>query len=850
MGKKNKKLSTAIESRRLKKKSSSLPEPRNNPFEVRLNRLKHDVIGKKVKSDKGLPGVSRSKANEKRKKTLLKEYKQRFKNNVIIDRRFGEFDDSITAEEKMLKRFTLEKQKHHEKSGLYNLEDDDEELTHFGQSLSTINNFDDGGLQMSEDEDERINADNHFGGFLQKKNLDENEHQDDYKRKMSKQEIMDEVVANAKKKKYERQQTQEQAFELTQQLDTQWNEVRSLLVKRDDRKSSGKKEVDDYDRTVNELIFEAKGQPSERMKSEEQLAKEEKYRLQKLEKERLLRMLGDDEEEEEENTEHLSADAIIETKKKKDSRYEVRYHDGKMIIPEGEEDFFGLTSKNDDEKESEEEMDSSDEENESESDNDDIYSDNDDIEEDEESDDESAKIQQKLKLKKKEKSKKKDTKELPSSYKDPVNLEEFLTFVDGRNNDEILVILARIKKCHNIKLDNKNKQKIEKLFEILLDYIDHMCKQSKPQLKLINTLASFMYEVVQDIPSFSAKLFQNKLKNIEKKIIMRMKVKGSNGMFPTLKELVFFKVLSVVYPTSDLNHVVTTPCLFLMAVILNKAHFLNVKDIISGLFLLNVTLDYIKLSKRFLPEIITFIAKLLYQCSVTKTPMKKISCSILNLQKTEKNFLLIDTKRKENNVIHPLNISKTLGSSVEPSLLETDSIRLSCIHNMLGLTKQLCELYKDLSTYSEIFEPCASLLERLPVKRYPGIIKNLHREVLDLMSSASDKKRTFLTLQARKPIPLPMFNPSFDENYEVRSKKRAGDKNQNEVEKLKYKLKKEAKGAMREIRKDTHFLAKEQLKETIDRDSSRRKKVRELEQSIATERHDIKEMDKASGKRK
>ena len=37
-----------------------------NPFEVRLNRKKHEVIGQKIKSDVGgRPGLSRSKAIEK-----------------------------------------------------------------------------------------------------------------------------------------------------------------------------------------------------------------------------------------------------------------------------------------------------------------------------------------------------------------------------------------------------------------------------------------------------------------------------------------------------------------------------------------------------------------------------------------------------------------------------------------------------------------------------------------------------------------------------------------------------------------------------------------------------------------
>ena len=42
-----------------------------NPFEVRVNRKKHDVIGQKTKSDAGgRPGLSRSKAIEKVKRNV------------------------------------------------------------------------------------------------------------------------------------------------------------------------------------------------------------------------------------------------------------------------------------------------------------------------------------------------------------------------------------------------------------------------------------------------------------------------------------------------------------------------------------------------------------------------------------------------------------------------------------------------------------------------------------------------------------------------------------------------------------------------------------------------------------
>lgn len=40
-------------------------KPSLNPFEVHINKQKHNVLGQKLKNDRGLPGVSRAKAIKK-----------------------------------------------------------------------------------------------------------------------------------------------------------------------------------------------------------------------------------------------------------------------------------------------------------------------------------------------------------------------------------------------------------------------------------------------------------------------------------------------------------------------------------------------------------------------------------------------------------------------------------------------------------------------------------------------------------------------------------------------------------------------------------------------------------------
>jgi nucleolar protein 14 len=82
----------------------------------------------------------------------LKEFQDRGRVGGVVDKRFGENDPSLSLEERMLERFTKERQRA-SKGTIFNLEGE-EQLTHYGQSLSNLDDFDDVGLPMDEDEDD------------------------------------------------------------------------------------------------------------------------------------------------------------------------------------------------------------------------------------------------------------------------------------------------------------------------------------------------------------------------------------------------------------------------------------------------------------------------------------------------------------------------------------------------------------------------------------------------------------------------------------------------------------------------------------------------------------------------
>ncbi|CAJ0950465.1 unnamed protein product [Ranitomeya imitator] len=98
-----------------------------------------------------------------------------------------------------------------------------------------------------------------------------------------------------------------------------------------------KSKADDYDVMVRQLVFDMKAKPSDKMKSEGDLANEEQERLQRLEAERLRRMRGEDDKAKN-KPKHTSADDLMDGFiLDKDDRLMLSYKDGKINLPESDD---------------------------------------------------------------------------------------------------------------------------------------------------------------------------------------------------------------------------------------------------------------------------------------------------------------------------------------------------------------------------------------------------------------------------------------------------------------------------------------------------------------------------------
>ncbi|XP_008919170.3 nucleolar protein 14 [Manacus vitellinus] len=838
---------------------SAMAVVKSNPFEVKVNRQKFDILGRKTKNDVGLPGVSRSKAIKKRTHTLLKEYKEREKANVFKDKRFGEYNTNITPEEKMIRRFALERQQNYGKKNIYNL-NEDEELTHYGQSLAEIEKLNDI-VDSDSDTEERgtLSAEltaAHFGGGggLLRKKVSSGQEDEEEEKPKSRKELIEEMIAKSKQEKQERQTRRESTLELTEKLDNDWKEIQTLLARKPPKSERKDKEVekpkpDEYDMIVRELGFEMKAKPSERMKTEEELAKEEQARLQKLEADRLRRMRGTNEQAEKKPS-HVSADDLADGFiLDKDDRRLLSYKDGKINIEneeeekeEEEEDEEGGEEENENEEESEDESASEDE--------DDAADSHSDLDSDLESEEEAAGNKEEKKHKTNENEsqtveeldpKREAAKsELPYTFAVPESYEAFKSLLAGRTIEQQLIILERIQKCNHPSLAVGNKAKLEKLFGFLLEYIGELATLDLPELRTIDKLVLPLYNLCQMFPEAASDCVKFILRDAAHDMEEVIEVKGRAAL-PGLDTLIYLKITSLLFPTSDFWHPVVTPAFIYMSQLLTKCRITTLQDVIKGLFICCLFLEYVSLSRRFVPELINFLLGVLHISLPKKqaqgytvvhpfTPVGKNSELLLVCDKED-----LESWQKQN---LPLGIVTRLK---ETSRTEMNHIRLSCLALCFDLIKKCAALYESLPSFHEIMHPVRILLtQHVQVNEYPEKMQEWYHSALKELETKV-KHYTPLICEKKKPVPLKQYTPKIVKVLEF-GRKQASSKKEQERKQLIQRHKRELKGAIREIRKDNQFLARMQLSEIMERDSARKRKVKELLGSLATQEGEWKAM--------
>lgn len=118
-----------------------------------------------------------------------------------------------------------------------------------------------------------------------------------------------------------------------------------------------------------------------------------------------------------------------------------------------------------------------------------------------------------------------------------------------------------------------------------------------------------------------------------------------------------------------------------------------------------------------------------------------------------------------------------------------------------------------------------------------------------LLKFARQLRRPLL-LQAHKPIPIPTYVPKFEQNSSSYLRRHDPDRERNEASKLRYQLKQEKRGAIRELRKDAKFIAAVEHQKQIEKDRSYNEQMKRVFGSLEGERAEQKALEREKAREK
>ncbi|KAI9103840.1 nucleolar protein 14 [Phlyctochytrium arcticum] len=906
----------------------SLALSRSNPFELQFTRSKHDVLNRKVKGQQGRPGLVRKRGEETRKRSLGLELGRRNKTSAFVDRRFGEKDKNMSVEDKMLERFMKEKMRRSARGGMFNLDDDEGddgaemmELTHKGLSLSSEAAFKDAGFQrVGDDSDEEGNGQidkdtvkySHFGGFSD----EEGEVDADGKHK-SKNDVMKEIIAKSKAHKRERQMQKVADEELADEVDAQLDDVRALLANKEDRDRAEAREArlkalkeseagrdekvatpafgelndySDYDQLVRTLSQDRRAKPTDRLKTDEELALEAKTELEQLERDRERRMQGlpslsqadkresrrkrkqnDVKPNRDAQADDLGNDQYVSTVRDMDEADEevaLTYKDG--VLTNDKIFMSGNVGNGDD---------SDDEENESGSDDDD--DDEDDAEEDQD-DDENEDLDREAKLARVQKilqendddldeeddidglsrmqtaaiSDTQAADELPYTFEAPATHAEYLTLIRNRSVSDQATILQRLRILFNPKLGAGNRQKLETLLCILFEHVEYICTtQSDQAIDTLNGISIHLIELARQFPTLAAETIIALLKVAHKRSnSLLARPKAGTSSWPSTSTLALFKLVSRIFSTSDLVHPVVTPTYLLLTSYLSLCQIQTVQDAIMGLGLCEVLVEYEVDSRRYVPEMINFLSTVIgftlpvdndNEMEIGDVPVQNAGWKGLRIENFE---AIIDPEAP------PLSTYL-----FTPSYVPDPTLNIRILEKTLQILSAVSKFYTLLPSYTNVFTPILSLLSKIPTSgALEPILSTLTQSITTTLASAPLKLRP-LKLQSHKPIPIQSYLPKFASSFSLDRKSNpahmsAQQRDLVQTQKLKAEHKKEQKGAVRELRKDAVFLARERLRKQKEGDAAYKKKMDKIVGQLASQEGAMRgyerDMEKARGKKR
>eukprot|EP01087_Luapelamoeba_hula_P014534 TRINITY_DN4272_c1_g1_i2.p1 TRINITY_DN4272_c1_g1~~TRINITY_DN4272_c1_g1_i2.p1 ORF type:complete len:664 (-),score=121.83 TRINITY_DN4272_c1_g1_i2:1427-3418(-) len=646
--------------------SSSSTTTSVNPFERRVTRPKHSVLGRRLKGTEQNLGQSRARATEIRRNTLLPEFEARGRAGGIQDHRIGAQDASLAPEDVVHRRFQKERERQYTRGARGNIfhltgDEDEYELTHMGASLSSMDAMRDENFFLSDDDDEIGTIDaqtvgaTHFGGFVAKGGEEERGHK-------SRQEIMQEVIAKSKMHKAERQKEKQDREEKREALDEEYLELMQQGLFKPSASTTAvppkasaswdttmaqleapqEKQSDSFQTLLKELALEAKQQAGERLKTPEDLLEEQRQRLEKLERARIQRMQDSDSDNENET--------------RASARHKRRAKASSVATSaDALDDDFDLGDSNSEQSEEEEED-----------------------EEDHQNESEEKQVQKSAVNGSAAKAVPTSAaaKDLPYTFAVPESLTSFISLLQDRSADQIRIILERIAICNPLGGAPENRAKLEAFYGIIWEYFGHVTKEKQMNMDVFNLLARCLFDLAPLMPHIAFAYAHKTLQTTAATLQHNLQI--GEGTWLKVEHFVYLELIAVLFPVSDFRHPLTTPAMLLIGHALAQGPIRTTYHAICALALSSLFIRFIDSAKRIATEALQTLRSILQIALHSNLPEKHAALRPLAHNVLDGSFLALITSpvtAQAKEPVEPLSFIRLLTLPPNHAVFQSYSIR-------------------------------------------------------------------------------------------------------------------------------------------------------------------------------
>eukprot|EP00928_Gymnodinium_smaydae_P093087 TRINITY_DN770_c0_g8_i1.p1 TRINITY_DN770_c0_g8~~TRINITY_DN770_c0_g8_i1.p1 ORF type:complete len:826 (-),score=245.29 TRINITY_DN770_c0_g8_i1:115-2592(-) len=527
------------------KKEAAASQP--NPYEVFQNRRrKRAVLGERVRGEKRDVARSRAASARERAVGLLRDSRNMGRSSTFKDGRLGEMGGE-GKDARSVQRLVRLRQREAKKSFALGASGGKGELTIGGKAVEDI-----------DDDDLRAQ------GLSGEEEVDDN----------GEGALDEDPVERSKRLKLEAAKEKEQQERQLEDFDADFGGMLGELQFRPPKAKAPlqpKDKPDDYDCLVRQLAMDRRVVASDRTKTPEEIAREKAERLEELEKKRLAREQGEEDSGDEQPEEDGSEDEALKARSKAakaDNEQEASNEDE----ADGEDEEGEEEEEEDDGQEAE---DSEGEENSGEGEADDaddaVCSDGRCLPLLSASELEGLDIM----------ANGKDEQGLPYKFDCPESAIDVAALLEGKAPKTCLKVAQRIRACTAVALSADNRAKLKAFFVALLEYaISVLAREdgdiSARGMQVLYALRPVLLELSGEYPDEACSFFAQRLGKL-----------GPEAL-PTAKSLACAKLVTLVFPASDLQHPIVTPTSILVDHWASRIAGLGagIKDLVSDALLL------------------------------------------------------------------------------------------------------------------------------------------------------------------------------------------------------------------------------------------------------------------------